>query len=303
MRAIRFNAYGDSEVLYLGEVEVPHAGPGQVRIRVRAAGVNPTDWKRRKGLLSAVEPVAFPTGIGVEAAGIVDEVGAGVQGYGVGEAVFGYGSNTLADYAVLTHWARKPDSMPFEIAAGLSVTGETAWRALDDLAVRAGETLLISGAAGGIGAAAVQLARLRGANVIGTSSPGNQGLLRILGATPTTYGPGLIERVRAIAPLGVDAALDVAGSGIIKELIEITGHADRVVSVADFSAEALGARFSKGPPREPERVLSRIAQLWVEGKFVARVQQVFSMEQAAQSHRLSESGHASGKLIIHVSGA
>lgn len=213
--------------------------------------------------------------------------------------MFGYGENTAAEYAILTHWARKPEAMPFEVAAGLSVTSETAWRALDDLNMKADETLLISGAAGGIGAAAVQHARLRGVCVIGTARPGNHERLRALGAIPTTYGPGLTERIRDLAPNGVDAALDVADSGIIPELIEITGGASHVVSVADF-AERFGARFSKGPPRNPEHVLAEIARLWTEGKFIARVERSFPLERTCESHALSETGHASGKLVIVI---
>ena len=246
-----------------------------MRITVRAAGVNPSDWKRRAGLCRAFDAVAFPSGVGVEASGIVDAVGAGVAHVTIGAAVFGMGRNTLAEQAILTHWVRKPDDLSFEVAGGLSVIVETALRSLDDLGVRPGETLLVSGASGGIGSAVVQIARSRGIAVIGTASVHNQAYLRELGAIPTPYGPDLKGRVRVLAAHGVDAALDVAGSGIIPELIDIVGEASRVVSVADFTASRYGARFSAGPPRDPDRVLAEAARLCAEGHFRLRIDRSF----------------------------
>lgn len=300
MKAVQFIAYGGPEVLHVVEVAAPQAGPGQVRIAVRAAGVNPSDWKRRKGLYRAFEEIAFPAGVGVEASGVVDQVGPGVSGVRVGDAVFGFGEGTVAQYAVLTHWSRKPDKLPFEVAAGLPVVFETGLRGLDEAGVKAGETLLVSGAAGGIGTAVLQLARLRGVTVIGTASAPKQDYLRDLGAVPTTYGPGLAERVKALAPAGVDAALDVAGSGVIPELIDIVGDPERVVSVADFSAPQYGAKFSAGPPKDPERVLAEAARLYAEGLFRLRVDQTFPIEQTAQAHEVSAGGHVTGKLVISI---
>lgn len=300
MKAVQFDTYGGAEVMHLVEIAKPVPGAGQIRIRVKVTAVNPSDWKRRKGLYREFETVAFPAGVGVEAAGIVDMVGPGIADVAVGEAVFGYGNNTVAEYALLTHWVKKPDAMPFEIAASLAVTSETAWRALDDLAVPAGSTILISGAAGGIGSAAVQLARMRGVTVIGTASDRNDDLLRRLGAIPTTYGPGLASRVRALAPQGIFGAIDIAGSGIIPELIEITGNPARVVSVADFSAESFGAKFCKGPPRNAEAVLEQVARLWSDGAFEINVEKTFPISETAAAHRLSEEGHAAGKIVITV---
>src|SRR5580704_8403698 len=170
MKAVQFSEYGGPEVLHVVDVDEPHAGPGQVRIAVRAAGVNPSDWKRRAGYYRDFDPVTFPSGVGVEASGVVDEVGPDVSNVSVGDAVFGYGASTMAQYAVLTHWAHKPDDLSFEVAGGLPVIVETAWRCLEQIGVKSGETLLVSGAAGGIGSAVIQLARLRGITVIGTAS-------------------------------------------------------------------------------------------------------------------------------------
>src|ERR1700733_574017 len=291
MKAVQFSKYGGPEVLHVVEVDEPHAGPGQVRIAVRAAGVNPSDWKRRAGYYRDFDPVTFPSGVGVEASGVVDEVGQGVSNVSVGDAVFGYGANTMAQYAVLTHWTHKPDDLSFEVAGGLPVIADTASRSLDEVGVKSGETLLVSGAAGGIGSAVIQFARHRGITVIGTASAQKHDYLRGLGAIPTTYGPGLAERVRELAPEGVDAALDLAGSGIIPELIEIVGDPSRVLSVVDFAAPKYGAKFSAGPPKDPERVLADVARLCSEGLFNLRVEQTFPLEQTAEAKKVSTKGN------------
>jgi NADPH:quinone reductase-like Zn-dependent oxidoreductase len=300
MKAVQFSEYGGPEVLHVVDVDEPHAGPGQVRIAVRAVGVNPSDWKRRAGQYRDFEEVTFPSGVGVEASGIVDEIGLGVSGVSVGDAIFGYGANTVAQFAVLTHWVHKPDDLSFDVAGGLPVIVETAMRALEEVGAKSGETLLVSGAAGGIGSAVVQFARLRGITVIGTASGQKHDYLRGLGAIPTTYGPGLVDRVRALAPEGVDAALDLVGSGIIQELIEIVGDPSRVLSVADFAAEQYGAKFSHGPPEDPEWILSDVSHFCSEGLFRLHVEQTFSLEQTAVAQDVSAKGHVTGKLIILI---
>ena len=300
MRALVLTGTGGPEVLQVQERPDPAVGPGDVRIAVRAAGVNPSDWKRRAGLYRDFDLVTFPSGLGVEASGIVDEVGPGVSTVSLEDAVFGYGANTVAQYAVLTHWARKPDDLSFTVAGGLPVIAETALRSLEEVGAKSGETLLVSGAAGGIGSAVIQFARQRGMAVIGTASAQKHDYLRGLGATPTTYGPGLAERVRKIAPEGVAAALDLAGSGIIPELIEIVGDPSRVLSVADFAAPQYGAKFSAGPPKNPEQVLADVARLCSEGLFRLRVDQIFPLEQTARAQEVSAKGHVTGKLIISI---
>jgi NADPH:quinone reductase-like Zn-dependent oxidoreductase len=301
MKAVQFNEYGGPEVVHVVEVDQPHAGPGQLRIAVRADGVNPSDWKRRDGQYRNFEEVIFPSGFGYEASGVVDEVGPGVSNVSVGDAVFGFGENTMAQYAILTHWARKPDNVSFEVAGGLPVIVDTATRALEEVGIKSGQTLLVSGAAGGIGSAVLQFAQLNGITVIGTASVQKHDYLRGLGAIPTTYGPGLAERVRGLAPQGVDAALDLAGSGIIPELIEITSEPSRVLSVADFSAERYGAKFSHGPPKNPEHFLADVARLCSKGLFRLHVDRTFPLEQIAAAQEVSASGRVTGKLIITIS--
>lgn len=298
MKAVQFSAYGGPEVLKLVEIEEPHAGPGQVRIAVRVAGVNPAEWKIRAGLFKDFMPVTFPSGVGFEAAGIVDEVGPGVSGVAIGDAVFGFGTGTVADYAVLTSWTHKPDGMPFDVAGGLSVVSETAIRCLDQVGAAAGETVLVCGAAGGVGSALIQIARARGITVIGTASAAKHDYLRGLGAIPTTYEPGLAARVTALAPQGVDAALDLAGAGVVPELVAITGDASRVLSITDFTAPEHGAQFSPTRQDHPERALAEAARLYAEGALRLHVEKAFAPAQIAQAQRLSAEGHVTGKLVI-----
>src|SRR5580693_2302910 len=233
MKAVRFSRFGGPEVLEIVDLPDPHAGPGQVRIAVRAAGVNPSDWKKREGLMGG----GLPQTMGYEAAGVVDEVGEGVADVAVGDRVFGFSADgaAQAELAVLAYYAPIPPSLDFPAAAALPAAVETAARALDQLGVGDGSRLLINGASGSVGAAAVQLAVARGARVIGTASPANHEYLRALGAEPVAYGEGLAGRVRVLAPDGVDLALDVAGNGILPELIDLAGRPDHVVTIADFA--------------------------------------------------------------------
>src|SRR6202044_3382919 len=240
LKAVRFSQFGGPEVLEIVELPDPRPGPGQVRIAVRAAGVNPSDWKKRQGLMDT----ELPQTLGYEAAGVGDELGAGVTEVAVGDRVFGFSADgaAQAELAVLAYYAPIPPSLDFSAAAALPAAVETAARALDQLGVGSGSTLLINGASGSVGSAAVQLAVVRGARVIGTASPANHEYLRSLGADPVAYGEGLAGRVRALAPDGVDAALDVAGSGVLPELIELAGGPEHVVTIADFA----GARAHGG---------------------------------------------------------
>jgi NADPH:quinone reductase-like Zn-dependent oxidoreductase len=300
MKAVQFSEYGGPEVLKVVDIDEPHAGAGEVRVAVRTAGVNPADWKRRAGFFRDFMPLEFPYTVGFEASGIVDEVGEGVAAVSVGDAVFGLGTSMTAEYAVLTSWAAKPDDMPFDVAGGLPVAVETAVRSLDYVGAKAGETVLVCGAAGGVGSVAVQIARARGMTVIGTTTAAKHDYLRDLGAIPTTYDPGLATRVKELAPQGVDAALDLVGSGIIPELIEIVGDASRVISIADFSAPEHGAQFTPTPQEHPERALAEAARLYSEGALNLRIEKTFPMARIAEAQALSAEGHVTGKLVVTV---
>jgi NADPH:quinone reductase-like Zn-dependent oxidoreductase len=297
LKAVSFSQFGGPEVLQIVDLPDPQPGPGEVRIAVRAAGVNPSDWKKRQGLMDA----ELPQTLGYEAAGVVDELGAGVTDVTVGDRVFGFSAEgaAQAELAVLSYYAPIPPSLDFPGAAALPAAVETATRALDQLGVGRGSTVLINGASGSVGSAAVQLAVARGARVIGTASPAHHDYLRSLGAQPVAYGEGLAGRVRALAPGGVDLALDAAGSGVLPELIELAGDPEHVVTIADFGgAQQYGVRFSSGDSGRALHALAGLGALIESGRFSPPVTQTFPLAQVAEAHRVSEEGHARGKLVL-----
>ena len=303
VKAARFSRFGGPEVLEIVDLPDPHPGPGQVRIAVRAAGVNPSDWKKREGLMDP----ELPQTMGYEAAGVVDELGEGVADVAAGDRVFGLSAEgaAQAELAVLSFYAPIPPSLTFAGAAALPAAVETATRALDQLGVGAGagrgSTLLINGASGSVGSAAVQLALARGVRVIGTASPANHDYLRSLGAEPVAYGEGLVGRVRTLAPMGVDAALDVAGGGVLPELIELAGGPQHVVTIADFAgATEHGVRFSSGDDGRALHALAGIGELIESGRFTLPVIQTFQLAEVADAHRAGEGGRVHGKLVLLV---
>ncbi|EME97921.1 oxidoreductase [Streptomyces mobaraensis NBRC 13819 = DSM 40847] len=292
-----FAEFGGPDVLRLVDADEPHAGPGRIRVAVRAAGVNPVDWRIREGQFQETRPVELPAGVGQDAAGVVDEVGEGVEGVEVGDAVFGRGSGTYAEYAVLSAWARMPEGLTFAEAAGYPSVVETALRVIRESGVRPGQTLLVSGASGGVGSAVLQIARDRGITVIGTASAANQDYLRGLGALATTYGEGWTERVRRIGR--VDAALDLAGSGVIRQLVELTGDPRKVVSIADLGAPEHGARFS-GVTGDVPRALAEAVDLMSRGRLHIPVEKSYTLADAAAAHIDSRAGHTRGRRVLVV---
>ena len=260
---------------------------------------NASDWKKRQGLMDP----ELPQTLGYEAAGIVDELGAGVTDVAVGDRVFGaspYGA-AQAELAALSSYSPIPASLDFDAAAALPAAVETAARALDQLGVESGSTVFINGASGSVGSAAVQLAVARGARVIGTGSPSTHDLLRSLGGEPVAYGPGMTERVRALAPDGVGLALDVAGSGVLPELIELAGGPEHVVTIADFAgAEEYGVRFSRGDSGRAVYALAQIGDLIESGRFSLLVGQTFPLTDIAEAHRVGEEGLVRGKLVLLI---
>jgi NADPH:quinone reductase-like Zn-dependent oxidoreductase len=245
-------------------------------------------------------PVSFPAIDGREAAGVVDEVGAGVSGVSVGDEVFGFSvGGGAAEYALLDDFAAKPASLSWEAAAGLPVAVETSVRVFTVLGgVGEGQTLVVNGAAGGVGVMAVQLARVRGARVIGTARERNHDFLRSLGAEPTTYGPGMADRIRELAPEGVDLAFDTAGRGGVPDLIALTGDPARVATIADFAAAALGVKVTGGGDFRAVEALAEAASLAADGRLQIAIAGTYTFDQAAEAHRVSEAGHVRGKLVL-----
>ncbi len=302
MKAAQFSRYGGPEVLEIVDLPDPHAGPGQVRIAVHAAGINATEWKLRKGVLSFGDELPQTTGRDV--AGVVDEVGEGVTDVAVGDRVFGVSDDGAgaAELVLATYRAPIPPSLGFVDAAGLPIALETATRSIDQLGVTVGSTLFVNGASGGIGSTAVQLAVARGARVIGAASAPNQNYLRLLGAEPVTYGEGMVERVRALAPDGVDVALDVAGNGVLPDLVDLAGDARNVLTLADFDGSAEhGVRFSNGfVDGHAFHALAEIGELIEAGRFWLPVDRTFPLAEIAEAHRFSENGHVRGRLVLVV---
>ncbi|MFC8219401.1 NADP-dependent oxidoreductase [Streptomyces sp. NPDC057362] len=297
MRKVSFAEFGGPDVLQLVDAEKPRPGPGEIRVAVRAAGVNPVDWRIREGQVLGAHPVELPSGVGIDAAGVVDEVGEGVTGVEVGDRVFGEGSSTYAEFAVLGAWALMPEGLSFEEAAGYPSVVETALRVVREVGVRPGQTLLVSGASGGVGSAVLQIARDRGIRVIGTAGAANQEYLRELGALATTYGDGWVERVRRLGP--VDAALDLAGSGVVRELVELTGNADSVVSIADLGAPEFGVRFS-GVAGSMPAALAEAVDLIARGRLHIPVEKSYSLAEAAAAHVDSRAGHTRGRRVVVI---
>jgi NADPH:quinone reductase-like Zn-dependent oxidoreductase len=277
---------------------LPNAGPGEIRITVRAASVNPIDWKILSGAMSGGQPLAGTGYLGSDAAGVVDEVGEGVSAVSVGDEVFGRGQNTQAECAVLNAWAVKPSSIDWAVAAAAGVTGETSERGLRLLDVKSGETIFIDGGAGGVGAVAVQMAVARDAKVIASSSEANHDYLREIGAIPVLYGEGVAGRVRAAAGGPVDAVFDVAGKTPAEELVSLVSEPSQVVSIANFAAGQAGARVTGGgADSRSMEALAEVAELLAENKLVIKVQ-TFPFDRAIEAYRISQDGHVRGKLVL-----
>jgi NADPH:quinone reductase-like Zn-dependent oxidoreductase len=297
MKAIQYRHYGGSEQLEWAQAPDPHAGPGQIRIAVRAASVNPIDWKVLSGALTGDAEPDGPGYLGYDAAGVVDELGEGVTGVAVGDDVFGGGVGTQAEYAVLNTWAAKPASVDWAVAAAAGVAGETAERGLRLLGVKAGETVFVDGGAGGVGAVAVQMAQALGLRVIASAGEGNQDYLRELGAVPVLYGDGVADRVRDAASGPVDAVYDVAGKTPIEELVGLVSTPSKVVTIANYGAGAAGARLTAADDSRGSAAFTEVADLLAENKLVIKIQ-TFPFARAREAYDISVAGHVRGKLVL-----
>jgi enoyl reductase len=297
--AIVFAEYGDPEVLHPIDIDPPTAEARQVRIRVKAAGVNPADVKLRRGDFAAVMPVDFPSRIGNEYAGTIDQIGDEVTGFAAGDQVLGsatgqcYAEYVVADAADVV---RKPAMMPWTVAAGLPAVGQAAHTALRQIAVRAGDTLLIHAAAGGVGTIAIQLAHLWGATVIGTASERNHDYLRALGATPVVYGDGLLERVHALAPGAIDAALDAIGGEAITVSLALVPDRHRIGTLVD--AEAARTYGIQRVGGRSTAALRELVTLYEDGSLQLPIHATFPLTEAHHAHREVQTGHVRGKVVL-----
>ncbi|WP_037859516.1 NADP-dependent oxidoreductase [Streptomyces sp. NRRL S-340] len=307
MKAISYSRYGGPEVLEYGEVRDPKVGPDSVLVKVRAAGVNPVDWKCREGHLDALLDPVFPVVPGWDLAGTVVRPGAAVTEFAAGDEVIGYvredflSRGTLAEYvaAPVRTLARKPRALSFEEAAGLPLAGLTAYQVLvRTLRVARGETVLVHAAAGGVGSFAVQLAGHLGARVIGTASERNHDYVRSLGGEPVTYGDGLAERVRGLAPEGVAAVFDTVGGETTRTSAHLLAPEGRLASIADPEVVSYGGRYCFVRPDAED--LGRLSELADQGVLRVHVAETFPLERAAQAQRRSQEGRTRGKIVVTV---
>ena len=307
MKGISYSRYGGPEVLEYGEVRDPKVGPDSVLVKVRAAAVNPVDWKCREGYLDGILDPVFPVVPGWDVCGVVVQPGVAVSEFAVGDEVIGYvredflSRGTFAEYvaAPVRTLARKPRNLTWEEAAGLPLVGLTAYQVLTKvLEVRRGETVLVHAAAGGVGSIAVQIARHLGARVIGTASEANHDFVRSLGGEPVSYGDGLGERVRGLAPEGVDAAFDTVGGDTLKVSAQLLAPEGRLVSIADGDVVGYGGRYHFVRPDTED--LTRLAELAEQGVVDVHVSQTFPLERAADAHRMSQEGRTRGKIVVTV---
>ncbi|MFR9800259.1 NADP-dependent oxidoreductase [Streptomyces sp. MS06] len=307
MKAISYSRYGGPEVLEFGEVREPRVGPDAVLVRVRAAAVNPVDWKCREGYLDGMLEPVFPVVPGWDVSGVVERPGVSVTEFEAGDEVIGYvredflSRGTFAEYvaAPVRTLARKPRNLSFEEAAGLPLCGLTAYQVLTGaLAVKRGETVLVHAAAGGVGSLAVQLARHFGARVIGTASERNHDFVRRLGGEPVSYGGGLADRVRGLAPEGVDAAFDTVGGDALLASAQVLASGGRLASIADPEVTSYGGRYCWVRPDADE--LQKLSELAEQGVVNVHVEESYPLRRAADAHRRNQQGRTRGKIVVTV---
>ncbi|WP_405017056.1 NADP-dependent oxidoreductase [Kitasatospora sp. NBC_00070] len=307
MKAIAIRQYGGPEVVEWTELPDPKVGPDSVLVRVKAAGVNPVDWKIREGLLDGILDAHFPLIMGWDLAGVVQAVGGGVTEFRPGDEVIGYvrkdgvehGTYAELVAAPVRTLARKPAALDWAQAGGLPLAGLTAYQSLvKALGVQPGETVLVHAAAGGVGVLAVQIAGAIGARVIGTASERNHAFLRGLGVEPVEYGDGLADRVRALAPDGVDAALDLVGGDAVEVSATLLKDPTRIASVADYGVVAKGGHYVWVRPDAAD--LTELARLADAGRLTVPIASTFPLAQAASAQALNAEGRTRGKIVLLV---
>jgi NADPH:quinone reductase-like Zn-dependent oxidoreductase len=306
MRAIAYSRYGGPEVLELTELPTPKVGPDSVLVRVHATSVNPVDGKVREGYLDPILDPVFPVVPGWDVAGVVERLGLDTPELSVGDEVLGYvrtdvvhgGTTAELVAAPVRTLTRKPAGLSWEEAAALPLAGLTALQSLRRLEVGEGDVVLVHNAAGGVGGFAVQIARTLGARVLGTASPARHDYVRSLGGEPVPYGDGMVAAVRALAPDGVDVALDLVGGGVVRTTPEVGAPGVRLGSIADASVAELGGTSFWVRPSSAD--LADLAAMVERGEVRVEIARTFPLEQAREAHELSATGHVQGKIVIRV---
>jgi NADPH:quinone reductase-like Zn-dependent oxidoreductase len=302
-KAVRFSEYGGVEVLKVVEVERPLPGPGQVLVAVKAAGINPGEASIRKGLFAKVWPATFPSGEGSDLAGVVAAVGEGTSGFRVGDEVLGF-TNARGSHAELVvvqadQLIHRPNSVPWEVAGSLFVVGTTAYAAVRAVSLHSGETVVVSGAAGGVGSVAVQLARDAGARVIGLASESHHAWLTAHSVTPVVYGEGVAERIRVASGGHVDAFIDTFGSGYVELALELGVKPDRIDTIIDFAAvEKYGVKRAGSREAASAEVLTELTALIADGRLEIPISKVYPLAEVQAAYRDLEQRHSLGKIVL-----
>jgi NADPH:quinone reductase-like Zn-dependent oxidoreductase len=303
MKAVRFDKYGGVDVLDVVEVPDPVPGDGQVLVRVKAAGINPGEATIRGGALHERWPATFPSGEGSDLAGVIEKLGGGAERWHPGDEVIGFTDNRASHAELVVvdadNLTPRPAAVPWEVAGALFVAGATAWAAVRAVAPATGDVLVVSGAAGGVGTIAVQLARIAGATVIGLASEPHHDWLREHGAIPVTYGDGIAERVRKAADGPVDALIDTYGSGYVDLAIDLGVAPERIDTIADFEGAARhGTKTDGNYAGASAAVLAELAQLIVDGKLEVPIADTYPLDQVREAYRELEHRHTLGKIVL-----
>ncbi len=299
-KAVSYSSHGGPEVLEIVNVPAPHAGPGQVRVAVRSAGLNAYDFKVRS-ISGYLPSLTFPTGQGSEFAGVVDEVGADVSTHSLGDAVLGWASFAAqAEYVVVSaaHLAPKPDSLDWPTAGAIGAAGNTAQRTVSSLSPQPGDTVLVSAAAGGVGLIACQLLRIAGATVIGTASAANHRFLESIGVIPVEYGVGLVDRVRAVAPQGITAVLDNAGEETLLAGLELGVPAGRINTIVWYEGASKYGIATIGGGGKTASALASLARLIAAGDIRVPIAATFPLAEVRAAYKLLEGRHLLGKVVL-----
>lgn len=302
-RAVRFDHYGDRDVLYVAEVPVPSPAPGEVVVQVRAAGTNPGEAAIRAGALRDIFPTAFPSGEGSDLAGVVTAVGDGITDFSPGDEVLGWSErrSSHAEHAAVPagQLVPKPDGLSWEAAGSLYVVGCTAYAAVRAVAAGAGDTVAVSAAAGGVGSVVTQLLVMEGATVLGIASPGNHDWLAAHGAVPIAYGEGLADRLLAAAPDGIDAFIDLFGPEYVQLAVDLGVPPDRIDTIISFQkAQELGTRTEGSATGSTTQVLAYMAELVASGRIEVPVAATYPLERVQDAYAELERRHTHGKIVL-----
>jgi NADPH:quinone reductase-like Zn-dependent oxidoreductase len=304
-KAVRFDRYGDIDVLEVRDVPRPTPGPGEVLVEVKAAAINPGEAMIRRGALQDRWPATFPTGQGSDLAGVVAEIGSGVKRFAVADEVLGFTDERASQAEFVTvpaeHLTSKPAEVPWEVAGSLYVAGSTAYAAVRSVALRAGDTVAVAGAAGGVGSIAVQLAKRAAATVVGIAGPSNDDWLTAHGVIPVNYGDDLANRVKAAAPdRRVDAFLDFFGGGYVELAVtELGVIVERVDTIIDFAAvERFGVQMAGNADASSAQVLAELADLIAAGELEVPIAEVIPLDEVQRAYRTLEQRHTRGKIVL-----